>query len=105
MTKTNADLKLQFSNLLDKQEQVKTSVLKTWTILEDITSVYKSSMEKQKSLGEHHLYSQQINIEKLFKSITTLYAIHFEELDNNVDDAEVMIHDLASTLWSYDAGK
>jgi hypothetical protein len=101
----NNELKKQFSELLDKQEQVKTSVLKTWTILEDITSVYESSMEKQKRLGEHHLYSQRINLENLFKSITTLYAIHFDELNSNVGDVQVMIHDIASTLWNYDAEK
>jgi hypothetical protein len=31
--------------------------------------------------------------------------MHFDELYSNVGDVEVMIHDIASTLWNYDAGK
>ena len=96
-----AYLRLQVSNLLYQQEKVKTSVLKTWTILEDIGSVlnYMATLPME----AHLLEDQQLNsskIKELFESITTLYSIYFEELNNNVDGFEVMTNNLSSIFWS-----
>jgi len=94
-------LRLQVNSLLYQQEKVKTSVLKTWTILEDIGSVlnYMATLPMEAPLLE----DQQLNsskIKELFESITTLYSIHFEELNNNVDGFEVMTNNLSSIFWS-----